>query len=259
MKDQYGAVTVQREGHVATVVFSQPPNNFISLGLLRDLAAAFFDLDNERDIRATVLASEGKVFCAGANLAANVPVGPARQDARDPFYVEAARLFSVKKPIVAAVQGAAIGAGLGLTLVADFRIVSPEARFAANFTKLGFHPGFGITATLERVVGKQRALLMCLTGRRIKAEDALAWGLADELVPAGSLRGTAKALAAEIAEAAPLAVQATRATMRGELAEIVARQTDHELVEQTALRKTADFAEGVRAVNERRPGRFIGA
>jgi len=259
MMDQYGAVTVQRDGHVATVSFSQPPSNFVSIDLLRDLTAAFFDLDEEREIRATVLASEGKVFCAGANLAANVPVGPAREGTRDPFYVEAARLFSVKKPIVAAVQGAAIGAGLGLTLVADFRIASPEARFAANFTKLGFHPGFGITATLERVVGKQRALLMCLTGRRIKAEDALAWGLVDDLVPADTLRDSAKALAAEIGEAAPLAVQATRATMRGELADIVARQTDHELVQQTALRKTADFAEGVRAVNERRPGKFVGA
>jgi enoyl-CoA hydratase/carnithine racemase len=259
MKDQYGDVTVQRDGHVATVEFSQPPNNFVSLGLLRDLTAALFDLDGERDIRATVLASAGKVFCAGANLAANVPVGPAREGERDPFYVEAARLFSVKKPIVAAVQGAAIGAGLGLTLVADFRIASPEARFAANFTKLGFHPGFGITATLERVVGRQRALLMCLTGRRIKAEEALAWGLVDDLVPAEALRDAAKALAAEIAEAAPLAVQATRATMRGELADIVARQTDHELIQQSILRKTADFAEGVRAVNERRPGKFVGA
>lgn len=259
MQDQYGAVSVQRDGHVATVTFSQPPSNFISLGLLNDLAAALFALDDERDIRATVLASDGKVFCAGANLAASVPVGAAREGERDPFYVAAARLFSVKKPMVAAVQGAAIGAGLGLTLVADFRIAAPEARFAANFTKLGFHPGFGITATLERIVGKQRALLMCLTGRRIKAEDALAWGLVDDLVPQENLRDAAKVLAAEIAEAAPLAVQATRATMRGDLADIVARQTDHELVQQTALRKTADFAEGVRAVNERRPGRFIGA
>ncbi|MCC6920503.1 MAG: enoyl-CoA hydratase/isomerase family protein [Alphaproteobacteria bacterium] len=259
MKDQYGDVTVQREGHVATVAFARPPSNFVNLSLLRDLTAALFDLDGEREIRAIVLASGGKVFCAGANLAADPTVGTGRQGERDPFYLEAARLFQVKKPIVAAVQGAAIGAGLGLTLVADFRVASPEARFAANFVKLGFHPGFGITATLERVVGKQRALLMCLTGRRLKAEEALAWGLVDELVPAEQLHDAAKALAAEIAEAAPLAVQATRATMRGELFDIVTRQTDHELVQQTELRKTADFAEGVRAVNERRPGKFIGA
>ncbi len=177
----------------------------------------------------------------------------------NPLYVQAVRLFSARKPIVAAVQGAAVGAGLGLALVADFRVVAPEARFAANFVKLGFHPGFGITHTLPRVIGMQRAQLMCLTGRRIKGEEALAWGLADEMVPLGELRAAALTLAREIAENAPLAVVSTRATLRAGLAAAVKAQTDHELVEQTALRATADFAEGVRSVNERRPGVFVGA
>lgn len=260
MKDRYGdEVTVQRNGHVAVVEFARSPNNFVNLELLRNISAALFDIDGEREIRATVLASAGKVFCAGANLAVDPTVGTGAPGGRDPFYVEAARLFAVKKPIVAAVQGAAVGAGLGLTLVADFRIASTEARFAANFVKLGFHPGFGITHTLERVVGKQRALLMCLTGRRIKPDEALAWGLVDQVVEPAALREAAKALAHEIAEAAPLAVQSTRATLRGNLADMVARQTDHELEQQTELRKTADYAEGVASVNERRPGRFIGA
>ena len=261
MSESYGAVALTREGHVAVLEFSRPPNNFIDLGLLQNLNAALAAVDADNELRVSVLASAGKVFCAGANLAGgDIPVGARpNPDGRDPFYVEAAKLFSAKKPIVAAIQGAAIGAGLGLALVADFRVAAPEARFAANFVKLGFHPGFGITHTLERVVGKQRALLMCLTGRRIRAEDALAWGLVDELVDAESLRAAALILAQEIAEAAPLAVQSTRATLRAELAEAVARQTDHELIEQSWLRKTADFAEGVRAVNERRAGKFTGA
>jgi enoyl-CoA hydratase/carnithine racemase len=173
-----------------------------------------------------------------------------------PLYEQAVRLFSTKKPIVAAIQGAAVGAGLGLALVADFRIVAPEARFAANFVKLGFHPGFGITHTLPRVIGTQKAQLMCLTGRRVKGEEALAWGLADEMVPLDELRAAALALAAEIAEAAPLAVVSTRATLRAGLAEAVRTATDHELIEQTWLRATNDFAEGVRSVNERRVGQF---
>ena len=131
----------------------------------------------------------------------------------NPLYVEAVRLFSAKKPIVAAVQGAAVGAGLGLALVADFRVAAPEARFTANFVKLGFHPGFGITHTLPRLIGEQRAALMCLTGRRIKASEALAWGLVDELAPLDELRAAALRLAREIAENAPLAVQSTRATL----------------------------------------------
>ena len=260
MNDQYGdEVSVQRDGHVALVEFSRPPLNFVNLELLRNITAALFDIDDERDIRATVLASEGKVFCAGANLAADPTVGTGAPGGRDPFYVEAARLFALRKPLIAAVQGAAVGAGLGLALAADFRVASTEARFAANFVKLGFHPGFGITHTLERVVGKQRALLMCLTGRRIKPDEALAWGLVDQIAGPAALRDAALALAHEIAEAAPLAVQSTRATLRGELAELVARQTDHELEQQTELRKTADYAEGVASVNERRPGKFIGA
>jgi enoyl-CoA hydratase/carnithine racemase len=175
-----------------------------------------------------------------------------------PLYEQAVRLFSTKKPIVAAIQGAAVGAGLGLSLVADFRVVAPEARFSANFVKLGFHPGFGISHTLPRIVGQQRASLMCLTGRRIKGEEAHAWGLADELVPLERLREAALDLARELAAAAPLAVVATRATLRAGLAEAVRRQTDHELAEQTWLRGTADFAEGVRSVNERREGVFTG-
>ncbi len=173
------------------------------------------------------------------------------------LYVEAVRLFAAKKPIVCAVQGAAVGAGLGLALVSDFRIAAPDARFTANFVKLGFHPGFGLTHTLPRVIGQQRAALMFMTGRRIKAEEALAWGLVDEV--ADDARGAAIKLAAEIAENAPLAVQSTRATLRHELAEKVKAQTDHEFAEQTALRKTKDYAEGVRAVAERRPGNFTGS
>ena len=137
-------------------------------------------------------------------------------------------------------------------------VAAPEARFTANFVKLGFHPGFGITHTLPRVIGMQRAQLMCLTGRRIKADEALVWGLVDEVVPLEELRGAAIALARELADNAPLAVVSTRATLREGLAQAVRSQTDHELIEQTWLRATKDFAEGVRSVNERRAGVFTG-
>ena len=101
---------------------------------------------------------------------------------------------------------------------------------------------------------------MCLTARRLKGDEALAWGLVDELVPLGrACRTRPSHLAGEIAENAPLAVQSTRATFRADLAAAVKAQTDHEMKEQTWLRATKDFAEGVRAVNERRAGNFVGA
>ena len=260
MKDTYGdTVSARVEGHVAVVEFSRPPNNFASVEMMRDLADALDDIDADRSLRASVMVSAGKSFCAGADLASPTGIGGDGMSGVSPLYHQAVRLFSVKKPIVAAVQGAAVGAGLGLALVADFRVAAPEARFSANFVKLGFHPGFGITHTLPRVVGEQRANLMCLTGRRIKGDEALAWGLADAIAPLDGLRDAALALAQELAENAPLAVEATRATLREDLATAVKAQTDRELAEQTRLRATKDFAEGVRSVNERRPGVFVGA
>jgi enoyl-CoA hydratase/carnithine racemase len=259
MKSQYGEVSARVDGHVALLEIDRPPTNFASVQLMRDLADALSDVDADKSLRATVLSAAGKTFCAGADLASPTGIGGSGMGGVNELYEQAVRLFSAAKPIVAAIQGAAVGAGLGLALVADFRVVAPEARFTANFVKLGFHPGFGITYTLPRVVGMQKAQLMCLTGRRVKGEEALAWGLADELVPLAELPAAALAFAREIAENAPLSVTATRATLRQGLAEAVKRQSDHELIEQTRLRATADFAEGVRSVNERRLGVFIGA
>lgn len=251
-------LSVTRDGHVATVEFNRPPNNHVSVELVRDLADLLEELDRDNGVRAVVLCSAGKPFCAGADLVSADGIGGSGMSGIAPLYDQAVRLFSIETPIVAAVQGAAVGAGLGLALVADFRVAAPEARFTANFVKLGFHPGFGLTHTLPRVIGQQRADLMFLTGRRIKAEEGLAWGLVDEVAPLESLRERAQELAAEIAENAPLAVVATRKTLRGKLAQAVRAQTNHEHEQQAILRATEDFAEGVRAVQERRPGRFLG-
>lgn len=246
--------------HVATVVIDRPPHNHVNAALIGALADTLEALDRDDACRAIVLATNGRVFCGGADLSGDKVLVTDSGEAETPIlYRNAVRLFAARKPIVAAIQGSAVGAGLGLALVADFRVASPEARFSANFVSLGFHAGFGISHTLPRVIGQQKAALMLLTGRRVKATDALAWGLIDELVPADELRAAATALAAEIAAAAPLGVEATRATLRGELAEAVRRQTEHERAEQDRLMATADFREGIRAVAERRPGNFIRA
>lgn len=252
-------IATTRDGHVAIVTFARGASNFADLDLLQGIGAAFDAADADAAVRAIVLRSAGRVFCAGADLANANPVEKGVEAARNPFYVAAARLFGVRKPVVAAVQGAAVGAGLGLALVADFRVAAPEARFSGNFVQLGFHPGFGISAVLGRIVGRQRALMMLLTGRRIRAGQAAEWGLVDVLASSEALDEAAMELAHEIAAGAPLAVQSTRATLRGDLAALVEAATDHELAEQAWLQGTADFAEGVRAVNERRPGRFVGA
>lgn len=258
-------VTVDIDGHIATVEIHRPPHNFFDVALIRALATAYHALDDEPDVRAIILASEGRSFCAGAQLGGPPPgeeapadEPPARRTGSGHLYQEAVRLLEAETPVVAAVQGAAIGGGLGLALSADFRVAAPEARFAANFARLGFHHGFGLTVTLPALVGQQKALDMLYTGRRVKGEEALAVGLCDALVPIEELRDAAHKMAAEIAASAPLAVRAIRRTMRRGLAERVRLATDHELVEQDWLRETNDFREGVRATAERRTPDFTG-
>ena len=130
--------------------------------------------------------------------------------------------------------------------------------FSANFTRLGFHAGFGLTLTLPELIGRSKAALMFYTGRRVKGDEACALGLADVLVPQAEVRTAAVALAREIAACAPLGVVATRSTLRQGLAERVRAATDHELVEQTRLRQTQDFKEGISANAERRTPQFVG-
>jgi enoyl-CoA hydratase/carnithine racemase len=134
-------------------------------------------------------------------------------------------LFRTKKPIIAAVHGAAVGGGLGLAMVADFRVTCPEARFCANFTRLGFHPGFGLTVTLPAVIGETKAALMFYTSRRVPGDEAYAMGLADVLVRQDQVRDAAIKLAAEIGENSPLGLIATRMTMRGGIADRVREAT----------------------------------
>jgi len=258
-------IGVEKTGHVALVEIRRPPNNFFDIALIKEIASAFEALDADADCRALVLAAQGKAFCAGANFGDGGTLdrdGSALLSGPTPgaahLYIEGNRLFRTKKPIVAAVHGAAVGGGLGLAMVADFRVTCPEARFCANFTRLGFHPGFGLTVTLPAVIGPTKAALMFYTSRRVRGDEAHAIGLADVLVPQDEVRAAALALAAEIAENSPLGLIATRATMRGNLADRVREATDRELAEQTRLRKTDDFKEGVKATAERRLPIFTG-
>lgn len=258
MTNRIGDVHIARDGFVATVTIDKPPINAVSVDLMRDLADALEMLDKDGVTRAVVLATAGKVFCSGADLSNRTREGPIPERSINPLYDQAVRLFSTELPIIAAVQGAAIGAGLGLSLIADFRVAAPEARFAANFTKLGFHPGFGLTYTLPRLIGRQAAAMMFLTGSRYDGSEALEMGLVDDLVDLSRLLGRAQVMAATIAENAPLAVRSTRKTLRGDLAAAVRAATDHEFSEQQWLMKTDDFKEGVKAVSERRAGDFKG-
>ena len=249
-------IDVSRDGHVATVTLCRPPHNFIDVKSLAALADALYALDEDDACRAVVLASQGKSFCAGADFS-GVPDGGGFVDPAS-VYTQAMRLFRTRKPIVAAVQGPAIGAGAGLALVADFRIACAASRLSVNFNRLGFHPGFGLSVTLPRLVGPQAAARLFYTGERIGGERMVQLGLADELAPDDQVLARAQALAREIALSAPMAVQSTRETLRLGLAEQVEAINARELAEQRPQFASHDFREGVAAAKERRQPVFTG-
>ena len=265
MSDLLVGVTVS--DHVVVVELQQGPHNFASAELLHAAVdgaqAAIAD-----GARAVVLCSEGKSFCAGAQFSGSdgqrannfgafvqsdnaTPIGP--------FYESAVRMFNVTIPMVAAVHGPAVGAGFGLATACDLRVICPEAFMATNFVRLGIHPGFGISTTLPELVGPARAADILLTGRRIYGEECFTLGLANRLVAQGEVRATAVALADEMATAAPLAVAATRKTLRDGLAERVRKQLSHERQTQDLLSATKDAEEGIASMLERRDPVFHGA
>lgn len=255
-------LSVTFDGFVATIVIQRPPHNFFDSDLIAELGEAFERLDADPACRSLVLAAEGRSFCAGADFSKRMDTGTVQESSRSGagrhLYKEGSRLFRTTKPIIGAIHGAAVGGGLGLALVPDFRVTCSEARFSANFNRLGFHPGFGLTVTLPRLVGAQQAALLFYTGRRIPGDEAVRIGLADMLVPQDEVRNAAQALALEIAQSAPLAVMSTRETMRRGLADAVDAATERELVEQDWLRRTEDFREGIKAMGERRLPDFRG-
>ena len=269
---KYTDIGVEKHDHVGLIEIRRPPLNFFDISLINQIADALEEFDRDIEIRSSVLMAQGKAFCAGANFndparqaqEAREAQGKAKGDPADSLgsinslYLHAVRIFRAKKPIVAAVHGAAIGGGLGLAVSADFRVTCPEARFSANFTKLGFHPGFGLTTTLPELVGKNNAELIFYTSRRVTGEEATRMGLANVCVPQDQVRAEAMKLAAEIAECSPLGLLSTRATMRAGLADRVLAATNHELAEQSRLRTTEDFKEGIKATAERRVANFKG-
>ncbi|MBB2914373.1 enoyl-CoA hydratase/carnithine racemase [Streptosporangium becharense] len=251
-------LSVTVEGGVGLVEMRRPPANFFDEHLIGRIVDAARELDGTGECRVLVLASAGKHFCAGADFGEGGGFDSDRVAVSERLYRRAAQLFEIRIPIIAAVQGAAVGGGLGLACAADFRVADVNSRFVANFALLGFHQGFGLSVTLPDIVGRQAAAGMLLTGRPVRGQEACRIGLADRLAEPGRQREQALAWAGELAAAAPLAVRSIRSTLRADLARRVREALEHELAEQSRLWATGDCAEGIAASLERRPPVFRG-
>jgi enoyl-CoA hydratase/carnithine racemase len=247
------AVILEKHRAVGWLTLNRPEQrNAINQDMRDGLAAGLAELDEDSAILVVVLTGEGSAFCAGVDLTESVSGDPAT---RPPV---AAPLWEFRKPIVAALNGAAVGGGLEIALSCDIRLAAETARFGLTEVKIGSLAGSGGTQLLPRVVGASHAAHMLFTGELIEADQALRIGLISECVPRDELSGRARSLAERIAQHAPLSLLAAKRTLRAafELPFAQGQALERELWAQLAA--TEDRAEGRAAFREKRPPRFTG-
>jgi enoyl-CoA hydratase/carnithine racemase len=252
-------IIVEQSGSIGHVMLNQPDNrNALTPQMRAALRAALDDMMADDGVAAVVVSGSGKTFCAGGDLKSLVTeTGSSMLERQRDGQKLVQTIAAGAKPTIAAVEGAAVGAGLSIALACDVVVASVEARFSAVFGKVGLVADLGLTWTLPRRVGIGRARLMALSGRSVGAEQAAGWGLVDELVPAGSALAAAFALAAEVAATAPIAREIARRALAQPFASL-GQALEFESLAQSLLIGTEDFAEGFAAFQEKRPTRFSG-
>ncbi len=255
--------------HVATITLNAPERmNTISGSMLTTLSARLLEADRDRDVRCIVLTGAGRAFCAGLDLTAQMrgPAGslgnlgtldanPGEFDLRDAPPVV---LHNLDTPTICALNGGAAGYGLDIALGCDVRIAAERAKLNPGFAKRGILPESGGTWLLPRLVGYAKAAEIAFTGRTLTASEALELGLVNRVVADDELTASTRALAAEIAENAPLAVRAIKRMMRAAETETFEQNVHHVFLQLLPLLRTDDFREGVAAFMEKRPATFAG-
>ncbi len=259
MSAPYRHLAVTLSAGVATVVFDRPPVNAVDLDVIDEFLQVVGELAADRAVRAVIITGRERRFCAGADIAMLQDLSPAHQRRVRRWVDVQAELEGMAKPVVAAINGYALGGGAELALACDVRLIARGAEIGFPEIRLGFFPGAGGTQRLTRQVGPARALRLMMDGRRLTADEARALGLVDEVVPADLLQQTAR----DVAER--LATGPTRAI--GLLKRCVYEGHGRPLHEGLALEAeavweligTADAREGLDAFLAKRPPRFTGA
>lgn len=261
-------VLIEAEAGVATITLNRPDNrNSMTPDLMAAFRAAIADAARDRALRAVIVTGRGPSFCAGADFRSASPV-PGDAGKADPPLADYERLyatyepflevFDLPMPVIAAMNGHAVGGGFGLALVCDLRIANRDARYGANFARLGFHSGMAISHLLPRIVGVPIAADLLFTGRLVTGAEAAAIGLVHEAVAAAEVPAAALARARAIAAAAPEAVRLMKRSLYRGAGWDPRSAARAEAFVQAATMRTEDAREGIRALLEKREPRFTG-
>ena len=253
-------VETARDGAVLTITLNRPDTlNALDEAVFDGLSAAI-RAARSTDVRAVVVTGAGRGFCVGQDVTAFRDAPAALRERLDRWYHPAMLgLRGLEKPVIAAVNGACAGAGLSLACVADIRIASDRAVFVPAFVNLGLVPDAGASWFLPRLIGPSRAYHWLCTSRKLGAEEALAWGLVDEVVPADDLAARVAETAARYAALPTRAVAALRRVLDHSIDATFEEQLEFEAQVQEGMIRTADFREGVAAFFEKRAATFTGA
>lgn len=254
-------VLVQRDGALVTLTLNRPhARNALSTGMRDSLAAAVRDIEADTSVHAVLLRGAGEHFCSGGDVKAmgdgDVATAQARLERMRSYHPLIIGLAQLDRPVVAAVDGAAYGAGFGLALLADIVVVSSRARFCMAFHRLGLVPDFGAMYSLPRAVGVQRAKEIMLSAREIGAREAVELGLALEMVPAGQLHDRAQALARALASASPLATGLTKRGLQAAPSASLLQMLEMESTAQSVAATSAYATQAIDAFARKQPPRF---
>jgi methylglutaconyl-CoA hydratase len=257
----YNTIKVETDGALALITLNRPEKrNAISVTMIAELLAALKDVESGSE-RLAIISGAGKSFCAGMDLEAlkSLATQSPQQNLEDARRTAGffRRLWSFPKPLIAAVNGAALAGGCGIATLCDFTLAVPEATFGYTEVRVGFIPAL-VSMFLDRQVGEKLARDLFLTGRILDAAEAKAIGLVTSVVPAEQLLTTARELASTLMANSPGGVQATkRLLVRASEAEID-RRIELAVAESVAIRSTPDFREGLTAFLEKRRPRWSG-